>query len=93
LNHSLTSDQVRQEVLQHHTFLQGRHQRAGQRKGKIIERFSRHGLVLIRSIQEYFGISKAPSAVVFRNGKELKKTEGMDPQVMKEIMEMLQSTN
>jgi len=43
--------------------------------------------------QEYFGISKAPSAVVYRNGKELKKTEGMEPQVMKEIMEMLQSTN
>ncbi|GAB7322785.1 hypothetical protein MBLNU13_g05356t1 [Cladosporium sp. NU13] len=41
----------------------------------------------------YFGISKAPSAVVYRNGKELKKTEGMEPQVMKEIMEMLQSTN
>jgi hypothetical protein len=43
--------------------------------------------------QAYFGISKAPSAVVFRNGKELKKTEGMEPQVMKEIMELLQSTN
>ncbi|KAM0700016.1 hypothetical protein Q7P36_000227 [Cladosporium allicinum] len=42
--------------------------------------------------REYFGISKAPSAIVYRDGKELKKTEGMDPQVMKEIMEMLQST-
>jgi hypothetical protein len=44
------------------------------------------------SSQEYFGISKAPSAIVYRDGKELKKTEGMDPAVMKEIMEMLQST-
>lgn len=41
--------------------------------------------------QKYFGISKAPSAIVYRDGKELKKTEGMDPAVMKEIMEMLQS--
>ncbi|KAL1590780.1 hypothetical protein WHR41_00581 [Cladosporium halotolerans] len=41
--------------------------------------------------RKYFGISKAPSAIVYRDGKELKKTEGMDPAVMKEIMEMLQS--
>lgn len=48
-------------------------------------------LSLTGHVQKYFGISKAPSAIVYRDGKELKKTEGMDPTVMKEIMEMLQS--
>lgn len=46
---------------------------------------------LTSDLQKYFGISKAPSAIVYRDGKEVKKTEGMDPAVMKEIMEMLQS--
>jgi hypothetical protein len=71
--------------------LHGRHLQAGQRKGKVAG--GRHyGAPANSSSQEYFGISKAPSAIVYRDGKELKKTEGMDPQVMKEIMEMLQST-
>jgi hypothetical protein len=71
--------------------LHGRHWRAGQREGKLAEGRHLQSLVNV-SFQEYFGISKAPSAIVYRDGKELKKTEGMDPQVMKEIMEMLQST-
>lgn len=66
---------------------------AAQANARVSLPKGRHCQSLANSFfQEYFGISKAPSAIVYRDGKELKKTEGMDPQVMKEIMEMLQST-
>ena len=68
-------------------------EQANARVRSNIAKLLREGYQLMRySFQEYFGISKAPSAIVYRDGKELKKTEGMDPKVMKEIMELLQST-
>ena len=61
---------------------------AAQANARVSLPKGRHCQSLANSFfQEYFGISKAPSAIVYRDGKELKKTEGMDPQVMKEIME------
>jgi len=43
------------------------------------------------STQKYHGVTQTPTAIVYKNGEQVKKVEGMNIEGMKEIGQMLSS--
>ena len=41
------------------------------------------------SEQEYFNVTQVPTAIVYKDGQEVKKVEGIDPAAMEEVAKIL----